>query len=179
MRAGLEKIDLRSQSPDSASDPPHAGPHSKQLAASKVLKPRGGAKDVWKFFEKLSGRHTCVFCKYVNFFLYPCRYLIYYDREIHITDPSHHVTDFGTTTSTSNLRKHLFTDHIAKWTTACENLNIPITAAAAKEAIRKFRKEPATTSLESERPQYSKEAFNDALVDFVVGDDQVHFYLIL
>jgi hypothetical protein len=97
------------------------------------------------------------------------------NREIRSTDPSHHVTDFGVTTSTSNLRKHLFTDHIGKWTASCENLNIPITTPAAIEAIRKFRKEPATTSLESERPQYSKEAFIEALVDFVVGDDQVHF----
>jgi len=99
-------------------------------------------------------------------------------REIHSTNPSHYVADFGATTSTSNLRKHLFNDHIKKWITSCENLNISITAAAALEAIRKFRKEPATTSLESERTQYSKEAFIDALVDFVVGDDQVCFFIL-
>ena len=103
--------------------------------------------------------------------------LIFY-RDIHSTDPSHHVTDFSNTTSTSNLRKHLFTDHIANWITSCDQLNISITAAAAVEAIRKFRKEPATTSLESERPQYSKEAFTDALVDFIVGDDQVCYLFI-
>lgn len=96
-------------------------------------------------------------------------------REIKSTDPSHYVTEFGATTSTSNLRKHLFTDHIEKWITLCESLNIFITASAALEAIRKFRKEPATTSLESERAQYSKEAFIKALVDFVAGDDQVCF----
>jgi hypothetical protein len=96
-------------------------------------------------------------------------------REIHSTDPSHYVTDFGATTSMSNLRKHLFTDQIKKWITSCENLNISITAAAALEAICKFHKEPATTSLESERTQYSKEAFIEALVDLVVGDDQVRF----
>ena len=53
-----------------------------------------------------------------------------------------------------------------------------MTAAAAVEAVRKFCKEPATTSLESEHPQYSKEAFIDAIVDFVVGDDLVGFYFI-
>jgi hypothetical protein len=73
------------------------------------------------------------------------------------------------------LRKHLFNDHIENWITSCDKLHISITATAAVEAIRKFRKEPATTSLESERPQYSKEAFRDALVDFIVGDDQVRF----
>lgn len=76
------------------------------------------------------------------------------------------------------MRKHLFSDHIEKWITSCEKLNISITAAAAVEAIRQFRNEPATTSLESERPQYSKEAFKDAVVDFIVGDDQA-FYFIL
>jgi hypothetical protein len=101
-----------------------------------------------------------------------------FHREIHSADPSHHVTDFSSTTSTSNLRKHLFTDHIEKWIASCEKLNISVTAAAALEAIRQFRKEPATTSLESERPKYSKEAFTDALVDFIVGDDQVCFLFI-
>ena len=108
----------------------------------------------------------------------PCIYIIKkIYREIHNTDPSHHVTNFSSTTSTSNLWKHLFTDHIEKWITSCEKLHISITAAAAVEAIRLFRKEPATTSLESERPKYSKEAFIDAVVDFIVGDDQVCFYL--
>ena len=80
---------------------------------------------------------------------------------------------FGSTTSTSNLRKHLFNDHIKHWIASCESLNIPITATAAVEAIHKFHNEPAATPLESERPQYSKEAFIDAIVDFVVGDDLV------
>ena len=96
-------------------------------------------------------------------------------RQVHSTDPSYHISNFGLTTSTSNLRKHLFTDHIREWITACESLKIPITAVAAVEAIREFCKEPATTSLESERLQYSKEAFIDAIVDFVAGDDQVCF----
>jgi hypothetical protein len=94
-------------------------------------------------------------------------------RQAHAADPSHHVSTFGTTTSTSNLRKHLFTEHIATWLESCKDLNITITASAAVEAIRKFRKEPAATPLESERPQYSREAFIDAIVDFVVGDDLV------
>jgi len=71
------------------------------------------------------------------------------------------------------LRKHLFTDHVEEWVSSCASLNIPITAAGAAEAIRKFCKEPVTTQLESERPQYSKEAFIDAIVDLVVGDDLV------
>lgn len=63
VRIGLEKINLRSQSSQSGSEAEsHAEVHSKQHRAPK---PRGGAQDVWKFFEKLSGseRHKCLFCK--------------------------------------------------------------------------------------------------------------------
>jgi hypothetical protein len=55
----------------------------------------------------------------------------------------------------------------------CDNIKIPITAKSAEESVRIFRKEPVPTSLQSERPTYSKEAFADAIVDFIVGDDQV------
>ena len=65
--------------------------------------------------------------------------------------------------------------------TACDDLKIPITATAALEAVRKFRNEPVPTQLESERSEYLKEAFIDALVDLIVGDDLVcdKFYFII
>ena len=71
------------------------------------------------------------------------------------------------------MRKHLFTEHIDEWVPACQDLNIRISAAAAMPSVRKFLNEPEDTPLESERPKYSKEAFVDALVEFIVGDDQV------
>ena len=46
-------------------------------------------------------------------------------------------------------------------------------STAALEAISKFREEPFAIPLESELPKYSREAFIDAIVDFVIGDDQV------
>ena len=78
------------------------------------------------------------------------------------------------------MRKHLYSVHLDEWVTTCDQLHIPINSNAAAEHVRNFRKEPAPTSLESERPEYSKEAFIDAIVDFVVGDDQVcgKFHLI-
>lgn len=73
VRIELEKLDLQSRSgsrsgsgsPSQSPRQPHAGPHSTQR---KVQRPKGGANDVWKFFEKSPGRHTCVFCKYVHYF---------------------------------------------------------------------------------------------------------------
>jgi hypothetical protein len=98
-------------------------------------------------------------------------------RLAHATDSAYHVSSFGVTTGTSNLRKHLFTDHLEQWVSSCDQLKIPITAKAALPEVRKFRSEPGDTPLESERPDYSKSAFVDALVEFIVGDDQVsvHF----
>jgi hypothetical protein len=75
VRIELEKLDLHSQSGSqsqsgsrsrSGSQSPRAGPHSTQR---KAQRPKGGANDVWKFFEKSSECSTCVFCKYVLFSL--------------------------------------------------------------------------------------------------------------
>lgn len=101
------------------------------------------------------------------------RNLTYYSRQAHSIDSAHHVSTFSPNTSTSTLRKHLINDHIEEWISSCEDLGIEITAAAAQAAIRRFRNQPAETPLETNRPQYSQEAFVDALVEFIVGDDLV------
>jgi hypothetical protein len=80
-------------------------------------------------------------------------------------------------TSTSNLRKHLYSEHIEEWVTGCDDLKIKITAEAALPAVRKFRAEPEPTSLEAEHQEYTKEAFVEAILEFIVGDDQVCFVL--
>ena len=102
---------------------------------------------------------------------------------MHSTNSSHKISTFGQTTSTSSLRKHLFTEHIEQWSNSCKDLKISITAKGALEAIRKFNNQPLQASSESdERPEYSKEAFIDAIVEFIVGDDQAcskFFYLLL
>jgi hypothetical protein len=72
VRVELEKLDLHSQSGSqsrSCSQSPRAGPHSTQRKAAKAQRSKGGANDVWKFFEKSSGRHSCEFCKCVHYFL--------------------------------------------------------------------------------------------------------------
>jgi len=78
----------------------------------------------------------------------------------------------------SNVRKHLVNFHLEEWAHACQSLKIPIHGADAKLAIRKFKNMPEPTDLEAGRPQYSKDAFVNAIADFVVGDDQVCIFLI-
>ena len=108
-----------------------------------------------------------------NFFLKDTKKINWIYRQAHVVNSTHHISHFGINTSTFNLRRHLFIDHIGDWVDSCQKLNIPITAVAALEAIRQYRKEPAATPLESDCPQYSKEAFIDAIFHFVVGDDLV------
>lgn len=67
VRVGLERLNLAPQT-SSDSQSPQAGPHSKQNPVPKQSK--GGAKDVWTFFDKSGDKHVqCVLCKYVKFFL--------------------------------------------------------------------------------------------------------------
>ncbi|KAF8222996.1 hypothetical protein L208DRAFT_1319304, partial [Tricholoma matsutake] len=58
------------------------------------------------------------------------------------------------------------------WVTGCDDLKIKITAQAALPAVHKFHAEPEPTSLEVERQEYTKEAFVEAILEFIVGDDQ-------
>jgi len=95
-----------------------------------------------------------------------CQFTCY--RHIHESNPDHTVSDFSLATSTSNLRKHLYNEHLEQWVTSCDNLGIEITAQAALPFVKKFLQEPADTPLESERPKYSKEAFVENIV--LAGD---------
>ena len=99
-------------------------------------------------------------------------------RHIHQSNPAYAVSSFSLITGTTDLQKHLYTEHVEKWVTACDNLKIQITSAAAIQAIRKFCQEPVDTSLESEHTEYSKEAFVEGILHFIVGDDQVSAYFL-
>ena len=77
------------------------------------------------------------------------------------------------TTSTGTLRKHLAGDHIEEWVTSCDNLDIKITAEGVLPAVHKFHTQPEPTSLEGECQEYTKEAFVEAVLEFIVGDDLV------
>jgi hypothetical protein len=64
LETALQALDIRSHSrcSSSGSSSPRAGPHSTQRKKTR-LKPRGGAKDVWTFYEKSLGRQVCTLCK--------------------------------------------------------------------------------------------------------------------
>jgi hypothetical protein len=62
---------------------------------------------------------------------------------------------------------------LADWVKACDSLKIPIRGDKANRVVRKFQNLPEPTDLEANRQDFSKEAFVDAITEFIVGDDQV------
>jgi hypothetical protein len=100
-------------------------------------------------------------------------YLFFNFRKERLANSEHHITTFGSSTGLSNVRRHLFNNHIADWVKACEDQKIQIRGADAKRAVQRFRNLPEATQLEADRPEFSKENFVDAIAEFVVGDDQV------
>jgi hypothetical protein len=88
-------------------------------------------------------------------------------------DPEHHISTFSRKTATGPLRHHLYDTHIEEWVSFCDQHNITITAADAQAAVDAYRKGIGQIGVVSDQIPYSKQNFEKALVDFIVGDDQV------
>lgn len=89
------------------------------------------------------------------------------------------VAQYGKNTSTTVRRNHLCEFHPSAWIAACDKLGIDITAKSAQNTVRDYRKQHSQASLASAadpedlRKRFTPEAFVDAIVDFIVSDDQV------
>jgi hypothetical protein len=99
---------------------------------------------------------------------------------MHAADPRNYTKTYSKATSTGILRKHLFEHHLDVWVAGCDQLNIPIKAKEAKPFVDDYRarKEHTAAGASDPKPQekrteFSQEAFVDAIVEFIVGDDQV------
>lgn len=107
-------------------------------------------------------------------------YLLVLLRHTHLTDSTYGVVEYGPTSGPSTLRTHLSTRHVEAWVDTCDRFKILITATAAQAAVAEYRRskgEPvAAKPGPDERrgvPDYSPEAFLDAITEFIVADDQV------
>ncbi|KAF8331545.1 hypothetical protein F5887DRAFT_893710, partial [Amanita rubescens] len=81
-------------------------------------------------------------------------------------DPNHEVAVYASSTGVSNLRKHLMREHTQDWEKGCEEMGIKITAGAALEYLNKIER-----TVGRDIPPYSKEAFANALAEFIMADD--------
>ena len=85
---------------------------------------------------------------------------------------------FSIKTGTGTLRRHLFENHADLWISGCDTLHIPITAKEAQSTLTDYRNRQGQPSADnSKQPnlgrKFSQEAFVDAIVEFIVADDQV------
>lgn len=99
-------------------------------------------------------------------------------RKRHANDKDYQPTQFGSKTATGPLRRHLFLHHVDEWVSSCDKLGIQITAKEAQDALEAYRKGKGQSSLCMPRIPYSKENFAKALVEFIVGNDQVCVYVV-
>ena len=124
----------------------------------------------------------CLFMRFIemekDFASFACKWLIFYRtllkeirsraKNIPRTSP----VQYGKKTSTTTLRKHLFTAHIDKWIAECKKHGIAITAKEAIEAIAAHQGVRPDTYTQP-RPQFTPACFMDYLVEFIVATDQV------
>ena len=89
-------------------------------------------------------------------------------------------------TSTTGLHNHLAIEHLEEWVDSCGQFNIKISGKEAKVLVANLQQrhgkhvqEPAVPGEWQGRQPYSNEAFIDAIVAWIVGDDQVHLVLLL
>jgi hypothetical protein len=163
-----------SPSPSSHSGAPSPPPQPRHDEASGPAgnKTRHSADDVWTFYEMDSDRRICKFCRLVLKFHFVF-HLNIVDRTQNESDSKHTITTFSANTTTGTLCRHLTDLHLQLWVQGCEKLGIEIKAKSARQVIdQNYKADPSSNN----RIPYTNEAFVDALVAFIVGDDQVSPY---
>ncbi|KAK7059465.1 hypothetical protein R3P38DRAFT_3522585 [Favolaschia claudopus] len=93
---------------------------------------------------------------------------------------------FAPSTSTGILRRHLYERHLEVWVQGCDQLKIDITAREALPHVEAYRgkqngsNSSSTADSAKKQPPFSNEAFVDAIVEWIVSDDQqsrVHVHI--
>ena len=93
-----------------------------------------------------------------------------------------YVKHFADTSSSTTLRKHLAHDHIHQWLSICNQKGIKVTAKLVAWEIDEYHTshgESVEHGSEATRQKFLKEGFIDAVVEWIVSDDQVSQSVIL
>ena len=114
-----------------------------------------------------------------TFFSYPDKFPF---SQQHETNLMIEVVSYSDTTSKTVMRKHLANKHLVTWVQGCDQLNISISSSGKmKKNIEDYWQQTRSQgSLESAngkpdqpRTEFSPEAFVDAIMEFIVANDQV------
>lgn len=112
--------------------------------------------------------------------------IFFVSSKLHALGKLDSVQKYSGGTSTTGLRNHLATEHLEEWVDSCGQFNIKISGKEAKVLVANLWQrcgehvqEPAVPGEWQGRQPYSNEAFIDAIVAWIVGDDQVRLVLLL
>jgi hypothetical protein len=167
---------------------PQAGRHSPfrlqhqeqpQINEAKKLK----ARDVWSFYKHENGQHACLFCKSVIPLILDSLHCYSQSlRQKQAVDSSFVVQTYGSKTGTTVLRTHLCNEHLGPWVDGCDRFKIPIVAKTFQDRVDEYRKANGSSHARQEDPAlptraYSREAFIDAIVEWIISDDQVRLLI--
>jgi len=88
------------------------------------------------------------------------------------------VQTYGSKTRTTVLHTHLCNEHLEPWINGCDQFKIPIVAKSFQDCVDEYCKANGGHNAGQEDPTlpthaYSHETFIDAIVEWIVADDQV------
>ncbi|RXW21072.1 hypothetical protein EST38_g4780 [Candolleomyces aberdarensis] len=135
--------------------------------ASQCDSKRYDARDVWHFFKEQPalGCFCCVFC------LSQAAAGTLADNE--------QVKHYNKKSGTGTMRRHLYGHHCNDWIAECDRRGFKIIAKSAQKHVKAYRVMQANLPQAATDdsgcgsiPDFTHEAFIDALVDFIVADDQ-------
>lgn len=147
------------------------------------------AQDIWSFFrhDTKTATNICILCEYVCISFYDSRLsklidIKYRAQAVHIPDFS--VTKYAVGTSTYGLRKHLCNNHLDEWAKQCKEKKLVIGGEEARAIVADYWRQRgemvdgANSSQSNQaRLSFTAENFIQAILKFVVSDDQVHIIL--
>src|SRR6202012_2711326 len=97
-----------------------------------------------------------------------------FHRKLHQNNRSIKVHPYAESTASGPLRAHLLNRHAQEWVEACQEQNIALRGKEGEEALAKVSGVPVNRQAEARTP-FTQDNFLDALVQFIVGTDQVFF----
>ncbi|KAK0477710.1 hypothetical protein EDD18DRAFT_1114615 [Armillaria luteobubalina] len=120
------------------------------------------ADDVWSFYIEEGNCHVCKLC---------------HGGDKHKKNGKDKI--YSIKTGTTGLRYHLIKDHLRLWVAACDKMGVSVKGAGIRAAER-FRHKNSTAEfkegplpIDFAVPDYSHDAFVDAIVEWIITDDQV------
>jgi hypothetical protein len=106
----------------------------------------------------------------------------YFGRTDKATNPQCKVACFAKSTSMGTLQTHLAAVHLHEWVAACNKEKIKISAKSVQEFVTEYQnnngEEGPSKMGERKRKPYSRKGFVNAIVEFIVTDDQVGLHIL-